>query len=149
QRVPMDQGVVEVSFLEYGETAPADAVNIAEGGLSLRASILPDVGTELRCAFPMPDGQCIEADCEEVWAQHSGPYACWSELRIVNIARLDEERIRDYVEAQQARARGEWDDSAPGSDDDADGGFVDDSDPGHLARVSDGYDEHEQARDAE
>ena len=42
QRVPMDQGIVEVSFVEYGETAPADAVNIAEGGLSLRASILPE-----------------------------------------------------------------------------------------------------------
>lgn len=136
QRVPMDQGVVEVSFLEYGETAPADAVNIAEGGLSLRASILPEVGTEMRCAFPMPDGQSIEADCEVVWAQHSGPYAGEFGLRFVDIARLDEERIRDYVDAHQARAREEWDDSGA---EDSDGGYVDDSDPGHEARVSDGY----------
>jgi hypothetical protein len=136
QRVPMDQGVVEVSFLEYGETAPADAVNIAEGGLSLRASILPEVGTEMRCAFPMPDGQSIEAECEVVWAQHSGPYAGEFGLRFVDIARLDEERIRDYVDAHQTRARAEWDDSDPG---DSDGGYVDDSDPGHEARVSDGY----------
>lgn len=136
QRVPMDQGVVEVSFLEYGETAPADAVNIAEGGISLRASILPEVGTEMRCAFPMPDGQSIEADCEVVWAQHSGPYAGEFGLRFVDIARLDEERIRDYVDAHQAHARAEWDDSAA---EDSDGGYVDDSDPGHEARVSDGY----------
>jgi hypothetical protein len=134
QRVPMDQGVVQVSFVEYGETAPADAVNIAEGGLSLRASILPEVGSEMRCAFPMPDGQSIEAECEVVWAQHSGPYAGEFGLRFVDIGRLDEERIRDYVDAH--RAEGEWDDSgAEGSD----GGFVDDSDPGYAARVADSY----------
>ena len=94
QRVPMDHGVVEVSFVEYGETAPADAVNIAEGGLSLRASILPEVGTEMRCSFPMPDGQSIEAECQVVWAQHSGPYAGEFGLRFTDLARLDEERAR-------------------------------------------------------
>ena len=46
-------------------------------------------------AFPMPDGQAIEADCEVVWAQHSGPYAGEFGLRFVDIARLDEERIRE------------------------------------------------------
>ncbi|MCA9535625.1 MAG: PilZ domain-containing protein [Myxococcales bacterium] len=143
QRVPMDQGIVEVSFVEYGETAPADAVNIAEGGLSLRASILPEVGTEMRCAFPMPDGQSIEADCEVVWAQHSGPYAGEFGLRFVDIARLDEERIRDYVDAH--RAREGWDDSDPG---DSDGGYVDDSDPGYAARVADAYSPHEAPPEA-
>src|SRR5690606_5907993 len=85
---------------------------------------------------PMPDGQSIEAECEVVWAQHSGPYAGEFGLRFVDIARLDEERIRDYVDARQTHARAEWDDSAPG---DTGGGYLDDSDPGHEARVSDGY----------
>ncbi|MEZ4324627.1 MAG: PilZ domain-containing protein [Polyangiales bacterium] len=139
QRVPMDHGVVEVSFVEYGETAPADAVNIAEGGLSLRASILPEVGTEMRCSFPMPDGQSIEAECQVVWAQHSGPYAGEFGLRFTDLARLDEERIRDYVDAH--RAHGEWQDSSAGggSVDDSDPGYVDDSDPGYAARVADSY----------
>ncbi len=135
QRVPMDREVVEVSFVEYGESAPADAVNIAEGGLSLRASILPDVGTEMRCAFPLPGGSSVEAECEVVWAQHSGPYAGEFGLRFVDLDREAEARIREYVAAQASgrHARGDWSDSA------ASGEALDDSDPGHAARVDDGY----------
>ena len=104
-RVPMDPDVVQVTFLDWGETTEASAINLAEGGLSLRASLLPDVGSELRCAVPMPDGGVVEADCEVVWAQHDGPYAGEFGLRFVDLSGADEAKIRAYVEARAERAR--------------------------------------------
>ena len=105
ERVPMDPRVVEITFLDYDETTEADAINLAEGGISLRASLLPDVGSEMRCSLPMPGGAPIEANCEVVWAQHAGPYAGEFGLRFVDLAPADAARIREYV-ATDATRRG-------------------------------------------
>lgn len=61
---------VELGLDDYEERFEADAVNLGAGGLSIRSSCLPDVGTRLRCRFDSsPGGTPIATDAEVVWAR--------------------------------------------------------------------------------
>ena len=72
-RVPLDDVLIELSHDELDAPFEADGVNVGTGGLSMRSSLLPDIGSRLRCRFESPaDGQPVNASCEVVWAADSG-----------------------------------------------------------------------------
>ncbi|MEM9068257.1 MAG: PilZ domain-containing protein [Myxococcota bacterium] len=99
-RVPLDNVLVEVAPEGFVEGFEADGVNVGPGGLSMRSAILPDVGSRLRCRFNSPhDGTSVDADCEVVWAQDSGPNLGEFGLRFTELGDSDAASIQRLVDA--------------------------------------------------
>ena len=98
-RVPVDDVMVDLVPEGYDESFPADAIDVGLGGLAMRSSILPDVGSRLRCRFASPHGGSIAADAEVVWAADSGPNVGEFGLRFTDLAVEDAERIAHLVDA--------------------------------------------------
>ncbi|MEM6954156.1 MAG: PilZ domain-containing protein [Myxococcota bacterium] len=99
-RVPLDDVLVDLSPEGTHESFPADGLNVGVGGLSMRASILPDVGSKLRCRFQSPhDGESVDADCEVVWAEANGPNVGEFGMRFTGISDQDQSRIEALVDA--------------------------------------------------
>lgn len=98
-RVPLDV-LVEIAPEGTAESFEADGVNVGPGGISMRSPILPDIGARLRCRFNSPhDGSSVDAACEVVWAQDSGPNLGEFGLRFRELAPTDAEAIRRLVDS--------------------------------------------------
>jgi hypothetical protein len=96
-RVPTDL-LIELTHEDFDAPFEADAVDLGLGGLSMQASYLPEVGSRLRCRFSSPDdGRSVEAVCEVVWAQDSGPHVGRFGLRFVAVDSDSEDAIRGMV----------------------------------------------------
>lgn len=86
-RLRLDQTTIQLDVPDVGGAFEADAVNIGSGGLAVRAPLMPEVGTLLRCTFDSPiDGELVEAECEVAWVASSGPNIGEFGLRFVNLA---------------------------------------------------------------
>ncbi len=90
-RVSLDV-LIELSHEDFEEPFEAEGVNLGTGGLAMRAAYLPDVGERLLCRFAT-EGERVEADCEVVWAQDSGPHVGEFGLRFVGLDADDHARI--------------------------------------------------------
>ncbi len=101
-RVPLDEVHLEISPEGFDETFEADALNVGAGGLAGRSAILPDVGAKLRCRFQSPvDGMAVDADCEVVWAEDSGPNRGEFGLRFTALGSDEQRSITQLVEEWQ------------------------------------------------
>ena len=99
-RVPLDDVLVELAPAGFDESFEADGLDLGPGGLSMRASILPEVGAKLRCRFQSPhDGSSIDADGEVVWAEDSGPHLGEFGLRFTDLSSDDALNIERLVQA--------------------------------------------------
>lgn len=99
-RFPLDEVLIELSHSEYDDVFEADAVNVGPGGLALRSALLPEVGSRLRCRFASPlDGDLIDADCEVMWAESSGPHMGEFGLRFAEMDGASAESLRRLVES--------------------------------------------------
>ncbi|HKU39785.1 MAG TPA: PilZ domain-containing protein [Polyangiales bacterium] len=77
---------VELTPDTRGPGFEADAVDLSAGGLSLRASNLPEVGSMLNCRFEtLPGGTRITGRGEVVWAKLSGERSGEFGLRFTEI----------------------------------------------------------------
>jgi len=112
-RIPLDDVLVQIRHEDFEEVFEADGVNLGVGGLSMRSSILPDVGARLRCSFHSPhDGACVDADAEVVWADDTGPAFGQFGLRFTDLDTRDEDSIHRMIEAWA----GALDESRPGTE---------------------------------
>ncbi len=103
-RVPLDDVLVEVTPEGFDESFEADGVNVCAGGLSMRAAILPDIGSQLSCRFRSPvDGETVFANCEVVWAQDAGPNIGEVGLRFTELDDDDAGRLRELVDHWEAQ----------------------------------------------
>lgn len=97
-RVPLDDVLIDLSPAGYGDYFAADGVNLGRGGLLMRSSILPDVGTRLDCRFESPvTGRMVQAECEVVWAEPRGNCEGEFGLRFVALGQSDRQSIEALV----------------------------------------------------
>jgi hypothetical protein len=92
-RVPID---APVELVHAGDDEPflADVINLGLGGLSMRASFLPDVGERLACSFEAQPGREIRAAVEVVWvADKRGEFG----LRFVDLDEGQRRTVREIV----------------------------------------------------
>jgi hypothetical protein len=47
--VPLDEVLIKLHPEGFHQEFQADAINVGAGGISMRASVLPQVGSTLRC----------------------------------------------------------------------------------------------------
>jgi hypothetical protein len=91
--VPID---APVELVHPGDDEPflADVVNLGLGGLSMRATFLPDVGERLACSFEAQPGREIKANVEVVWvADKRGEFG----LRFVDLDEGQKRTVREIV----------------------------------------------------
>jgi hypothetical protein len=91
--VPID---APVELVHAGDDEPflADVVNLGLGGLSMRASFLPDIGERLACSFEVQPGREIKANTEVVWvAEKRGEFG----LRFVDLDEGQRRTVREIV----------------------------------------------------
>ena len=112
-RVPLDDVLVELFPEGFDEGFEADAVDLGKGGLSISAPLLPDIGSTLRCSFRSPEnGQPVDADCEVVWAEDSGPTEGHFGLRFTQLP-ADSARAIGRIVDQWMEVLAEDEDSGP------------------------------------
>lgn len=82
----------------------ADAVDLSVGGLSLRASRLPDLGSQLYCAFEaMPGGAQVLGRGEVVWRKEQGDEGGEFGLRFIEVDAKNQALIDEMVAERVAR----------------------------------------------
>jgi hypothetical protein len=82
----------------------ADAVDLSVGGLSLRAPMLPEIGSQLYCSFEaMPGGAQVLGRGEVVWAQPSDASGGEFGLRFVELDAKAQALIDEMVAERVAR----------------------------------------------
>lgn len=105
-RVPLDEVMIRLAPEGFQEEFEADGLNVGVGGLSVRAAVLPEVGSRLRCDFEASDeGGAIEVVGEVVWAHESGPYMGEFGVRFSELAEPDYDRIAEIVYRWQQQTR--------------------------------------------
>jgi hypothetical protein len=77
----------------------ADGINVGAGGISMRASVLPQVGSTLRCQLDNPSGgDAIEMIGRVVWAHESGEHAGEFGIRFTHLSSDDQVRIEALIQ---------------------------------------------------
>jgi hypothetical protein len=95
---------VELTDERYSAAFEADAVDLSVGGLSLRASSLPELGKHLLCSFEsMPGGAHVLGRGEVVWVQPCGDVGGEFGLRFVGIDPKTQALIDEMVAERIAR----------------------------------------------
>jgi len=95
---------VELMDSSRSEQFEADAVDLSVGGLSLRAAQLPDVGSQLYCAFEaMPGGAQVLGRGEVVWRQPQGDEGGEFGLRFIEVDAKNQALIDEMVAERIAR----------------------------------------------
>jgi len=99
-RVPLDEVLIRL-YPEgfHDEEFEADGINVGPGGLSMRASVLPKVGSTLRCQLQSSSGGApIEMVGEVVWAHDSGPQVGEFGIRFTRLSDHDQMRIEALIQ---------------------------------------------------
>ena len=97
---------IPVELMDSSRSAQfeADAVDLSVGGLSLRAARLPDVGSQLYCAFEaMPGGAQVLGRGEVVWRQPQGEQGGEFGLRFIEVDAKNQALIDEMVAERIAR----------------------------------------------
>ena len=99
-RVPLDEVLIRLypeGFHE--EEFEADGINVGPGGISMRASVLPQVGATLRCQLESPGGGApIQMVGRVVWAHDSGPQIGEFGVRFTRLSDKDQTRIEALIQ---------------------------------------------------
>ena len=98
-RVPLDEVLIKLYPEGYHEEFQADGINVGAGGISMRSSVLPEVGATMRCEFESPSGGSpIQMTGRVVWAHQSGPYVGEFGIRFTQLSDLDQSRIEALIQ---------------------------------------------------
>jgi hypothetical protein len=98
-RVPLDEVLIKLHPEGFHQEFEADAINVGTGGLSMRASVLPQVGSTLRCQLDNPSGgEAIEMIGRVVWAHESGEHAGEFGIRFTHLSSEDQTRIEALIQ---------------------------------------------------
>ena len=74
--MPLDEVLIKLRPEGFHQAFEADGINVGLGGISMRASMLPQVGSMLRCQLDNPPGgEAIQMIGRVVWAHESGEHA--------------------------------------------------------------------------
>ncbi|MEM8608151.1 MAG: PilZ domain-containing protein [Myxococcota bacterium] len=99
-RVPLDEVLIKLypeGFVE--QEFEADGINVGPGGLSMRANVLPEVGSTLRCQLESPHSpEPIEMIGQVVWAHDSGPQFGEFGIRFTRLSDEDQTRIEALIQ---------------------------------------------------
>ena len=95
-RVPFE-GPIELFLDGYDEGFFAEGVDLGLGGIALRSSVLPDVGSRLVCRFDV-EGDPVEVPGEVVWAALEGPRIGSFGLRFEGISLENEAAVAQLVD---------------------------------------------------
>ena len=99
QRVPLDEVLIKLHPEGFHQQFEADGINVGAGGLSMRASVLPEVGATLRCQLDNPNGgEAIEMIGRVVWAHQSGPHVGEFGIRFTHLSEGDQTRIEALIQ---------------------------------------------------
>jgi hypothetical protein len=97
--VPLDEVLIKLHPEGFHEEFEADGINVGAGGLSMRASVLPDVGSTLRCQLDNPaGGEAIELIGRVVWAHENGPHVGEFGIRFTHLSEQDQVRIEALIQ---------------------------------------------------
>jgi len=97
--VPLDEVLIKLHPEGFHQEFEADAINLGTGGLSMRASVLPQVGSTLRCQLDNPvGGEAIELIGRVVWAHESGEHAGEFGIRFTHLSNEDQTRIEALIQ---------------------------------------------------
>jgi len=98
-RVPLDEVLIKLHPDGFHQEFEADGINVGSGGLSMRASVLPEVGSTLRCQLDNPTGgEAIEMIGRVVWAHESGPHVGEFGIRFTHLSDDDQTRIEALIQ---------------------------------------------------
>ena len=93
-RVPLDEVLIKLHPEGFHQEFEADGINVGPGGLSMRASVLPEIGSTLRCHLDNPTGgEAIEMIGRVVWAHEGGPHVGEFGIRFTHLSEADQTRI--------------------------------------------------------
>lgn len=99
QRVPLDEVLIKLHPEGFHQEFEADGINVGAGGLSMRASVLPEVGATLRCQLDNPKGgEAIEMIGRVVWAHERGPHVGEFGIRFTHLSADDQTRIEALIQ---------------------------------------------------
>ena len=98
-RVPLDEVLIKLHPEGFHQEFEADGINVGSGGISMRASVLPRVGSTLRCQLDNPvGGEAIEMIGRVVWAHDSGDHAGEFGIRFTHLSPQDQLRIEALIQ---------------------------------------------------
>ncbi len=98
-RVPLDEVLIKLHPEGFHQEFEADGINVGAGGLSMRASVLPEVGSTLRCQLDNPTGgEAIEMIGRVVWAHEGGPHVGEFGIRFTHLSDDDQTRIEALIQ---------------------------------------------------
>jgi hypothetical protein len=98
-RVPLDEVLIKLHPEGFHQEFEADGINVGAGGLSMRASVLPEVGSTLRCQLDNPKGgEAIQLIGRVVWAHESGPHVGEFGIRFTHLSDDDQIRIEALIQ---------------------------------------------------
>lgn len=98
-RVPLDEVLIKLHPEGFHQEFEADGINVGSGGLSMRASVLPEVGSNLRCQLDNPvGGEAIEMIGRVVWAHESGPHVGEFGIRFTHLSDRDQTHIEALIQ---------------------------------------------------
>jgi hypothetical protein len=97
--VPLDEVLIKLHPEGFHQEFEADGLNVGAGGISMRASVLPQVGSTLRCQLDSPaGGEAIEMIGRVVWAHDSGDHAGEFGIRFTHLSADDQLRIEALIQ---------------------------------------------------
>jgi len=98
-RVPLDEVLIKLHPEGFHQAFEADGINVGPGGISMRASMLPQVGSMLRCQLDnAPGGEAIQLIGRVVWAHESGEHAGEFGIRFTHLSDRDQVRIEALIQ---------------------------------------------------
>ncbi|MGB5367962.1 MAG: PilZ domain-containing protein [Polyangiales bacterium] len=98
-RVLLDEVLIKLHPEGFHQEFEADGINMGAGGLSMRASVLPEVGSMLRCQLDNPaGGAAIEMIGRVVWAHESGPHVGEFGIRFTHLSDRDQTHIEALIQ---------------------------------------------------
>ncbi len=98
-RVPLDEVLIKLHPEGFHQEFEADGINVGAGGLSMRASVLPEVGSMLRCQLDDPaGGEAIGMIGRVVWAHESGPHVGEFGIRFTHLSDRDQTHIEALIQ---------------------------------------------------
>ena len=97
--MPLDEVLIKLHPEGFHQEFQADAINVGAGGISMRASVLPQVGSTLRCQLDNPvGGEAIQMIGRVVWAHESGEHAGEFGIRFTHLSTEDQTRIEALIQ---------------------------------------------------
>ncbi len=97
--MPLDEVLIKLHPEGFHQEFEADGINVGAGGISMRASVLPEVGSTLRCELDNPaGGEAIEMIGRVVWAHESGPHVGEFGIRFTHLSAADQSRIEALIQ---------------------------------------------------